>query len=100
MPQGGRYIECDRCRKNHFSLNLPWSRDGETITAARAAGWRVVHEPEVNFSEDVCPDCLTLEDARPKGEPVASSNSVGPVEFLQAIAKIAEVVIPDPRSRR
>jgi hypothetical protein len=76
MPQGGRYIECDRCRKSHFSLNLPWSRDSETLGAARAAGWKTDHDVRTGMGEDVCPTCLTLEDARPKGEPIAPTTKI------------------------
>ena len=36
----GRYVECDEkgC-KAVFSLNLPWSKDGQTLHEARRAGW-------------------------------------------------------------
>ncbi|OWZ90397.1 hypothetical protein B9J07_27820 [Sinorhizobium sp. LM21] len=61
MPQGGRYILCDRCKGSTFSLNLPWPHDGKTMTAAREAGWRVIREPDVNFEEDVCPTCIEAE---------------------------------------
>jgi len=61
MPQGGRYILCDRCKVTTFSLNLPWPYDGETKRAAQEAGWRIVCEPDVNFREDVCPSCLKEE---------------------------------------
>lgn len=63
MPQGGRYFLCDRCQVTTFSLNLPWSRDNETVAAARRAGWKVGIKQ--NFlderGEDVCPLCLELD---------------------------------------
>ncbi|WP_276122677.1 hypothetical protein [Pararhizobium qamdonense] len=58
MPQGGRYICCDRCKESTFSLNLPWNQDGRTKQAAREAGWKVEHDPSSNTGEDVCPTCL------------------------------------------
>lgn len=68
MPQGGRYILCDRCQKSTFSLNLPWPKDGETMKGARQAGWRIIREEDVNFVEDVCPACIEVENGPQKGE--------------------------------
>jgi hypothetical protein len=47
---GGRYILCDICEKTTFSLNLPWPRDGDTLDAARDAGWEV-------RLRHICPNC-------------------------------------------
>jgi hypothetical protein len=52
MPQGGRYILCDRCKVSTFSLNLPWPHDGTTMQAAQEAGWKA----DGNY--DLCPSCL------------------------------------------
>lgn len=66
MPQGGRYLRCDVCGDpaNDFSLNLPWSRDGETLRAARDTGWKIGKREVLEFNRefDVCPKC---KDVRP-----------------------------------
>lgn len=37
-----RYVACDErgCTAT-FSLNLPWSKDGQTLHEARQAGWLI-----------------------------------------------------------
>lgn len=102
MPQGGRYILCDRCKVTTFSLNLPWPKDGETMAAAREAGWRIVREHDVNFEEDACPACIALEGGiRPVGEPIATpDNKLSVIEIHEALIKCADVVIVDRRTRR
>lgn len=62
MTEGGRYFLCDRCEQTTFSLNLPWNRDGETIAAAKQAGWRIGHDRRTGSKgEDVCPVCIAIE---------------------------------------
>jgi hypothetical protein len=68
MPQGGRYIQCDRCNTSTFSLNLPWNRDGETKRAAREAGWQVEHDPRTNTGEDICPPCQEACGSESQGQ--------------------------------
>jgi hypothetical protein len=63
MPQGGRYILCDGCEKETFSINLPWPHDGKTVDAALQAGWSVVSLPIVRRRAGkphlfhICPAC-------------------------------------------
>lgn len=98
MPQGGRFIICDQCNKSTFSLNLPWNRDDETIAAAKAAGWRCIREPDVNFHEDACPECVSKNE-RPIGESISDTNRTTPEAFTEAMLKITDVVLVDPRTR-
>ncbi len=60
MPQGGRYILCDRCKVTTFSLNLPWNHDHQTRKAAEEAGWIVEHDRHTNTGEDICPSCQEI----------------------------------------
>lgn len=96
MPQGGRYIECDKCRKSTFSLNLPWPFDTNLIAAAKEAGWRIICEPDVNYVEDTCPACVALEgNFRPVGEPIAvPAKPLSVMENYEALMKCADVMLP------
>lgn len=60
MTEGGRYLLCDHCNMESFSLNLPWTQDSETLRAARAAGWELVFSKghaTRRLLETVCPKC-------------------------------------------
>jgi hypothetical protein len=53
----GRYVECDEkgCRAT-FSLNLSWSKDGQTLHEARQAGWYIRSTRAGHHSElHLCP---------------------------------------------
>lgn len=64
--EGGRYLLCDVCTLETFTLNLPWNQDSKLIREARTKGWLLTFDAGQRLVMTVCPKCHAI--AKAKGE--------------------------------
>lgn len=57
MTEGGRYLLCDLCTIETFTLDLPWTQDSKTLQEAKANGWKLEFDRGQRLVVTLCPKC-------------------------------------------